>query len=378
MDTKDRKRIGLLLENDDIGVIYYLKNIVATLSFLNDEEKPLIVLFYTKECAKHIQIFIYEYLEGYAIEKPSLLNGFFKSKLFNKNLFIRDIEESKKVEALFPVNLLPVSKSVIKLVSWIPDFQHKFFPHLFKKHNLLMRDFRFDNIMSNTSTLVLSSEDAYTHYKRFYKVKESLSVKILPFVSLMHEINFPEWSDVKNKYRIDRRYFLISNQFYVHKNHKIAIQAIKLLKERGFDFEIIMTGKTEDYRNKLFFPQLVKSIEAYNLSNDVRILGVIPRAEQLTLLKNSLAVIQPSKFEGWSTIIEDAKSLYQHVISSNIPVHVEQLGNHGFYFNSDSVEELADKMTLFLENKVSEPPKYESLEIRASRFAQQFMSIFDS
>ena len=87
--------------------------------------------------------------------------------------------------------------------------------------------------MRNTSTLVLSSEDAYTHYKRFYKVKEPLSVKILPFVSLMHEINFPEWSDVKKKYRIDRRYFLISNQFYVHKNHKIVNALVSIHLSSG-------------------------------------------------------------------------------------------------------------------------------------------------
>ncbi len=378
MDNKSRRRIGLLLENDDLGVIYYLNNITVAISYLEDNQKPHIVLFYSEDCAKHVSIFKYEYLETYLIKKPSLAIGFLKSKLLNKNYFIQSIEKTNKVEALFPVNLLPVGKSNLKLVSWIPDFQHKFFAHLFKRKNLLMREFRFKSIINNTSVLVLSSEDAYSHLKNFYRIKQSTKIKVLPFVSLMRGLTFPKWSEMKSKYQIGRPYFLISNQFYVHKNHIVAVEALKILRSKGYDFEIIMTGKTEDYRDPVFFPNLVKNIEINGLEGFIKILGLIPRIDQLTLLKNALAVIQPSKFEGWSTIIEDAKSLNQHVICSNIPVHIEQLDKSGFYFNPDSASELAEKMVLFLESKVTGIPIYESEEIRTIRFAQQFLSIFES
>lgn len=378
MDNKNRKRIGLLLENDDLGVIYYLNNITIAISYLEDNKKPHIVLFYTQDCAKHIPIFKYKYLESYLIKKPNLIIGFLKSKLLNKNYFIKSIEESQKVTALFPVNLIPVSKSTLKLISWIPDFQHKFFPHLFKKMNIFMREFRFKNIINNTSVLVLSSENAHSHLNDFYSVKQSTKIKVLPFVSLMRSFTFPEWSEIKLEYQIEKPYFLISNQFYVHKNHIVAVEAMKILSAKGYDFEIIMTGKTEDYRDPSFFPNLVKNIEMNSLGTHIKILGLIPRIHQLTILKNALAVIQPSKFEGWSTIIEDAKSLNQHVICSNISVHIEQLNETGFYFNPDSANELADRMILFLDGKVTQPPIYESEEIRTIRFAQQFLSIFES
>jgi len=43
-------------------------------------------------------------------------------------------------------------------------------------------------------------------------------------------------------------------------------------------------------------------------------------------------VIQPSLFEGWSTVIEDARALGRPVIASDIPVHREQLGDTARYF----------------------------------------------
>jgi len=57
----------------------------------------------------------------------------------------------------------------------------------------------------------------------------------------------------------------------------------------------------------------------------VQLLGVIPRADQIQVLRCAAAVVQPSLFEGWSTVIEDAKALGRPVIASDIAVHREQL-----------------------------------------------------
>ncbi len=54
-------------------------------------------------------------------------------------------------------------------------------------------------------------------------------------------------------------------------------------------------------------------------------LGIIPRSEQIQLYRFAAAVVQPSQFEGWSTVIEDAKALGRPIIASSIDVHKEQL-----------------------------------------------------
>ena len=56
------------------------------------------------------------------------------------------------------------------------------------------------------------------------------------------------------------------------------------------------------------------------------------------------AVIQPSLFEGWSTVVEDAKAMNQYVIASNIDVHIEQLQKNYSFFDPLNPIELADKI----------------------------------
>ena len=182
---------------------------------------------------------------------------------------------------------------------------------------------------------------------------------------------------LKEKYSINTQYFIVSNQFYDHKNHIVVLNAIKILKEKGINTFVYFSGKTEDYRNPKFFSSLVRKINTNKINSNLKILGLIPREDQLGLIKGSLAVIQPSKFEGWSTIIEDAKTLTASIICSSLEVHKEQLGNNGNYFNADSPEELADLMEKFIYNKTINPIIIDSFNNRASNFANQFLNIFN-
>jgi glycosyltransferase involved in cell wall biosynthesis len=55
-------------------------------------------------------------------------------------------------------------------------------------------------------------------------------------------------------------------------------------------------------------------------------------------MAKTLAVINPSKFEGWSSSVEEAKSFGKKIILSSIPVHLEQAPSNAFYFDfNDSV-----------------------------------------
>ena len=61
-------------------------------------------------------------------------------------------------------------------------------------------------------------------------------------------------------------------------------------------------------------------------------------------MSNSCAVIQPSLFEGWSTVVEDGKALNKVIIASNLSVHVEQMRERGIYFNPLDAKDLASKI----------------------------------
>jgi glycosyltransferase involved in cell wall biosynthesis len=98
---------------------------------------------------------------------------------------------------------------------------------------------------------------------------------------------------------------------------------------------------------------LKRKVIDYQLENEILFLGFIDRIDQLVLMKNAQAVIQPSLFEGWSTVVEDAKALNQTLIVSNISVHKEQLGDKGYFFNPNDASDLAHKIDEVISNSMN-------------------------
>ena len=64
-----------------------------------------------------------------------------------------------------------------------------------------------------------------------------------------------------------------------------------------------------------------------------------------------IAFINPSFYEGWSTINEEARSLNKHIFLSNIPGHVEQK-NYGSIFLTFMTKKFSDTDSkIFLKKK---------------------------
>jgi glycosyltransferase involved in cell wall biosynthesis len=59
---------------------------------------------------------------------------------------------------------------------------------------------------------------------------------------------------------------------------------------------------------------------------------------------HSLALINPSLFEGWSSTVEEAKSLGKMILLSDIPVHREQNPQRSLFFGCNDPRELADAL----------------------------------
>ena len=116
-------------------------------------------------------------------------------------------------------------------------------------------------------------------------------------------------------------------------------------------------------------------INENQLKSQISFLGLIPRGDQLLLMKNAKAILQPSLFEGWSTVIEDARSLQVPVIATDLPVNIEQLEDKGKYFSAYDDEKLA---SLIIEQQGVKKSKqlYEPYEKRMKDAAYSFYSIF--
>jgi glycosyltransferase involved in cell wall biosynthesis len=74
------------------------------------------------------------------------------------------------------------------------------------------------------------------------------------------------------------------------------------------------------------------------------VLGIVPYEHMLALMRYSVAVINPSLFEGWSTVVEESRALGKEILLSDIVVHREQNPPRGRYFNTHIADDLATLM----------------------------------
>jgi glycosyltransferase involved in cell wall biosynthesis len=235
----------------------------------------------------------------------------------------RDLFLEVGIGTLFPI--APCDAPGIPYVFWLTDFQYIHLPELFPPNMRVWYKQYFDHNVGAAKLVVLSSQSAYEDFLSLYP-NDVGKARVLRFCSVPDEswwaLDPREVAEAKG---IKSPYVIVCNQFSHHKNHDVLLAAMRVLGERGSPVQLVCTGSTYGFRGDDYFKRLSTYIDAHDLRARVHILGLLPRAEQIALLRGSVAVLQPSRFEGWSTIIEDAKSLGKAIIASDIAVHREQL-----------------------------------------------------
>ncbi len=175
--------------------------------------------------------------------------------------------------------------------------------------------------------------------------------------------------DIEKTYNLPNKYFLISNQFWIHKSHETAFAALRLVQDAGEDAHILCTGNTTDYRWPQHFDKLKAGIAKNQLAEKIHFLGIVPKGDQLAIMRRSVAVIQPTLFEGGpgGGAIYDAVSTCTPGIVSDIDVNKEiDIGVIEF-FRAGSAEDLAAKMLKFLQNPPVRMRDAEVVEILSQR-----------
>ena len=104
----------------------------------------------------------------------------------------------------------------------------------------------------------------------------------------------------------------------------MVFEALALARAEGMPYSVVFTGTMEDYRVPDYVPRLL-SMENFGMSQDCFFLGLIPKLDQIGIMKSATAVLQPTLFEGGpgGGSVYDAISIGCPVIVSDIPINRE-------------------------------------------------------
>jgi len=347
-------RVGFLIRSTNwMGGFNYMNNLLYAIHSL-DSRVVEPVVFMPKGVNKEIKEGFSRYAQVIEVSflKSGSISGFVWNRLktITQSDFIIELYVRKYKINVFSHSGL-VGLKTVKTINWIPDFQFLQLPEMFQKEELNFRNKNYGLWQKKSDCILLSSYDALKDYRQFTK-GESPKAKVLQFVSQpgkFKKCTEDEIRIIKEKYNITGDFFFIPNQFWKHKNHLIVFKALNLLKDRGHNITLVCTGKLEDYRNTGHI-NLIKEYIA-DTKIHVILLGLIDYSDLLVLMKYSLAVINPSFFEGWSSSVEECKSLGKNMILSDIAVHKEQNPANSFYFDPNNADELAAILLNHILNK---------------------------
>ena len=235
----------------------------------------------------------------------------------------------------------------IPAIAWVPDFQHRYLRQMFGFRRYWKREFGFRAQVMSGRHVMLSSEDARQDCERFYPATRGRTHVVRFAIHYPLEISSVQARAIADQYGLPDRFFFLPNQFWAHKNHECVIKALRLLSTKGGRVVVAASGLQVDPRHPSHFPRLKELVHDSGLERSFLLLGLIPHDHVLALMRSCSALINPSRFEGWSTTVEEAKATGTPMILSSLRVHKEQAEENALYFDTDSAYELARILETF-------------------------------
>lgn len=339
-------KVGIVLMPNDnwLGGIHYYRNLIRAVNSLPDRQIEFVAITDTGrdveqlkdfQCSEVVMTQLFKrYSFAWFIRKIS-------AKLFKNDFLLSALLRKHNIAVLTHSGWLG-KNAKIPTIGWIPDFQHRHLPNFFTKNELKVRNKTFLETCHLCTKVIVSSHDALKDLQQFSPESTSKAV-VMQFAvpPKKQDTKLISLDELKSRYGFESSFFLLPNQFWAHKNHKVVIDALALLKMNNDKVTVLATGNTSDYRQPGFFETLVQQVEAKDVKDEFKILGMIPQSDLTALFIYANAIINPSLFEGWSTTVEEAKVLRKKIILSNIAIHKEQNPEFGYYFDPSNSQELA-------------------------------------
>ena len=379
-------RVGFIfefLENGWLGGINYIRNLLWAIEGLPNRTIAPVLFFGKKANPSFIALFPqFETIRTSAIDRwaPFWLFRKVLHKISKREIVMERILNNHRINVASHFTGFG-THSKIRSIGWIPDFQYLHLPQFSSESFIKICNKGWRDLVYLSDWIILSSQDAQKDFIEFLPDNKKRN-SVLHFATTGVDKQFVVPFDVLAKtYNIKTKYFHIPNQFWAHKNHRIVIDALSLLRKQGREVLVISTGATTDFRNPDYFSSLMGYAQEKGVTDSFKVLGVVPFEHVQSLMQHAVAVINPSLFEGWSTTVEEAKAIGKKILLSDINVHVEQSPERGQYFGVNDTFVLAELMIKAVddfdasEETLQQAKAIEAHKIRVKKFARDYEQI---
>lgn len=381
-------RVGIFVDFSDgwLGGLNYFKNLIRAVDDVVPQRLEFVVFTGSKVDEKLLANWPLEIVRDAMFDR-------FGSRWIARKLFQKFLLSDPLLQALLVRQRIDVlshsgylgRRSDIPCIGWIPDFQHIHLPDVFRRWDIVRRNAEIERIVLASTSVVVSSMSACADLLQIAP-QANTKVEVLRFVG-----EAPQSAEVvakellQRRYGFDGDYVFLPNQYWSHKNHLTVIRAVAALKAEGNRLTVISTGKTADFRQPEFFDKVSAAIQQLGVAAEYKVLGIVPYDDVVSLMHHCAFVINPSRFEGWSTTVEESKAAGKHILLSDIPVHREQAPASADFFAATDVTRLQTLLwqrwinRAELDTASSGSPSTRSSEhaVKRRMFADEYLAIVE-
>lgn len=254
-----------------------------------------------------------------------------------------DAEVALSIPGYIHPDLYPLANVLI-----VPDIQHEYCPGFFLLQDLEERRRIYtDSIRRADHICAISEFTRQTIIDRLSIPPERVTTMYLAADPLFHTQSSYRGNhgQVLEKYGLKPGdYLLFPGNTWPHKNHRAALQALRILRE-AYHLEplLVCTGSPKEAHS-----DLLALIQDLKLDDRVRFLGYCPTSDMPALYEGAAALVFPSFFEGFGIPLLEAMWCDCPIVCSNVTSLPEIAGDAAVLVDPRSPEELADAISRVL------------------------------
>ncbi len=247
---------------------------------------------------------------------------------------------------------LPAFSFRLPFIVPIFDLNHRLqpeFPEVSAFGETNSREYFYINTCRFATLVLVDSEKGKADVLRFYgDLIDEDRIRILPYYPPIEGRKPPDQAQLdrtRNKYNLPQRYFFYPAQFWPHKNHKLILQAIKLIAdETGEIIPIVFCGAYWSYIMATNFKEIMEMAVRLGIANQVRYLGSVPDDDMAALYTLSAGLVMPTFFGPTNIPPLESWLFGRPVITSDIDGLREQNGDASLLVDPRSPQALAEAM----------------------------------
>ena len=283
------------------GVYYYTKHLIEALIKIDKKNEYIFIHsrpndFFTGQ--KEVIIPNYRWLPGWMTLRKFVFISFALRKI-------------KPDVVLEPAHIGPFSFLWnCKKVVTIHDLTPVLFPQYHIKISSFIHKLFLPIILRNADGILVPSECTKKDIERIYKPKVPIQVTYEAVTDDFHPSSKKQIKEIMHKFGIEKSYILSVGTLEPRKNLITLLNAYKFLKEKGYDYQLVIVGKKGWY-----FKKFLEEIE--NFGKNIIIAGYISRNELSAFYSGAEVMVFPSLYEGFGLPPLEAMQCGCTVICSN-------------------------------------------------------------